>query len=155
MTDPVDGIMAVMECAFDPAWGEAWNRRQVSDALVLPGCHFALIDDAGTIAGEIAEGAEPAGFYLTRSTLDEEELLLIAVTPQARGAGRGAALLDHCIAAAGARGAARLFLEMRSGNTAERLYTARGFLPIGKRPDYYRSPGGARIDAITFARDIG
>ncbi len=26
--DPVDAIMAVMDAAFDPAFGEAWNRRQ-------------------------------------------------------------------------------------------------------------------------------
>lgn len=39
----VDRIMAVMDAAFDPAYGEAWNRRQITDALVLPSTH-ALID---------------------------------------------------------------------------------------------------------------
>lgn len=151
MSDPVDAIMAVMERAFDPAWGEAWNRRQVSDALVLPSCGFAVIDDAGIIGGS----GTPAGFYLTRTAYDEEELLLIAVIPDQRGRQLGGSLLDHCIAAAKARGAARLFLEMRSGNAAERLYSARGFTPIGRRRDYYRSAGGTRIDAVTFALDIG
>ncbi|MEO0057507.1 MAG: hypothetical protein RIT17_960, partial [Pseudomonadota bacterium] len=32
----IDRIMAVMEAAFDPAYGEAWNRRQVADALSMP-----------------------------------------------------------------------------------------------------------------------
>ncbi len=158
-SDPVDAIMAVMERAFDPAWGEAWNRRQVSDALVMPGCNFAVIDAAGIMCcGDTADPgdwAQPAGFYLTRTVLGEEELLLIAVTPAARGRGLGTALLRHCIAAASARGAARLFLEMRSGNPAERLYIAHGFTPIGLRRDYYRSAQGTRIDALTFARDVG
>ncbi len=150
MNDPVEAIMAVMAQAFDPAWGEAWNRRQVSDALVLPGCNFAVIDDAGAIGG----GGDPAGFYLTRAAFDEEELLLIAVIPDQRGKGLGATLLDHCVAAAKARGARRLFLEMRSGNGAESLYSTRGFNRIGMRRDYYRSAQGTRIDAITFACDI-
>ena len=38
----VDQIMAIMEAAFDPQWGEAWNRRQVEDALLLPNT-FAIL----------------------------------------------------------------------------------------------------------------
>ena len=45
--DPLDAIMAVMESAFDPAYGEAWNRRQVSDALLLGTCRHMLIDPDG------------------------------------------------------------------------------------------------------------
>ena len=35
--------MAVMNAAFDPAFGEAWNRRQVEDALLLGQSHYALL----------------------------------------------------------------------------------------------------------------
>ena len=82
MTEPdddIDRLMAIMQAAFDPAYGEAWTRRQVEDALLL---------------------------------------------------------------------------EMRRGNPAEILYTNHGFLPIGERPRYYRTPGGNRLDAVTFCREM-
>ena len=49
MTDDLDRIMAVMEAAFDPAFGEAWTRRQVGDARVLPNTHYLLAGAADDI----------------------------------------------------------------------------------------------------------
>jgi ribosomal-protein-alanine N-acetyltransferase len=43
---------------------------------------------------------------------------------------------------------------MRDGNPAESLYRHHGFAPIGRRPKYYRTTDGERIDAITFSRDM-
>lgn len=33
--DDIDRIMSVMDAAFPAEFGEAWNRRQVTDALVV------------------------------------------------------------------------------------------------------------------------
>jgi len=151
----LDRIMAVMEAAFDPAYGEAWNRRQVADALAMPSTHALVVDAAGVpIADEADPAPAPAGFVLTRHVLDEEELLLIAVTPGARRRGVGAALVEQLFAVARSRGTARVFLEMRRGNPAIHLYRKFGFEPIGERRNYYRMANGERIDAITFARTI-
>lgn len=153
----LDRIMTVMEAAFDPAYGEAWNRRQVADALVLPSTHALVVDGTGALMPESAGEAAsplPAGFVLTRHVLDEEELLLIAVTPDARGRGVGTALMEQFFSAARNRGTARVFLEMRRGNPAIHLYRKFGFEPIGERRNYYRMANGERIDAITFARSI-
>jgi [ribosomal protein S18]-alanine N-acetyltransferase len=151
----LDRIMAVMEAAFDPAYGEAWNRRQVADALATPGTHALVADASGALIPEGANVApDPAGFVLTRHVLDEEELLLIAVTPEARRRGVGAALIEHLFTVARTRGTARVFLEMRRGNPAIHLYHKFGFEPIGERRNYYRMVNGERIDAITFARSI-
>lgn len=139
--DDIDGIMAVMQAAFDPAYGEAWTRRQVEDALILGNCHYALV--------RVAD--EPAGFTLVRRGYEEEELLLIAVAPQFRGRGIGKQLLEESIAAARGRGAQQLLLEMRRDNPAGALYRAAGFIQIGERPNYYRTPSGVRLDAITFS----
>lgn len=144
--------MAVMIRAFDPRHGEAWNRRQVSDALVLGTCHWSLIDAEGAITLHL--NAAAAGFTMSRAVLDEEELLLIAVDPALRGKGLGAALLDRFIDDAKARGSRRLFLEMRRGNPAAALYEARGFRAVGVRPGYYRGQDGARIDALSFAVEL-
>jgi len=151
----IDRIMVVMEAAFEPAYGEAWNRRQVSDALTLANTHALVVDADGALIGDNArEAAEPAGFVLTRHVLDEEELLLIAVAPQARLRGVGAALIEQLFAVARTRGTERIFLEMRRGNPAIHLYNKFGFEPIGERRNYYRMADGERADAITFARSI-
>lgn len=145
--DPVDAIMGVMVEAFEPQYGEAWNRRQVSDALLVGNCHFGLITGDG---GDCATGSgEVAGFYLSRAILDEEELLLFAISPIHRRKGLGHVLLDRMIEDARSRGIARVFLEMRRGNPAEVLYCGHGFRQVGIRPQYYRGSNGIRIDAIS------
>jgi len=148
MIDDLDRIMAVMEAAFDPAFGEAWTRRQVEDSLTVPGTHYLL---AGADGAPPAEDEPATGFALSRGVVDEEELLLIAVHPEYRGRGIGGALLERFVAAARARGATNLFLEMREGNAAETLYLRHGFTRVGRRRHYYRRGSGPALDAITFA----
>jgi [ribosomal protein S18]-alanine N-acetyltransferase len=149
--DDIDRIMAVMQTAFDPAFGEAWNRRQLEDALVTGHCHYLLIAADGSSP---APDTPAAGFSLSRLGFDEEELLLFAIDPAFRQRGLGRNLLDRFAAAARDRGAIRLVLEMRKGNPAERLYRSFGFVPVGERPNYYRTPDGQRLDAITFTRSF-
>lgn len=138
--DDIDWIMAVMQAAFDPAYGEAWTRRQVEDALLVGNCHYRIAEVLG----------EPAGFTLSRYGFEEEELLLIAVSPDFRRRRIGNQLLQQCKDDARLRGARQLLLEMRSDNPAVHLYRQNGFVQIGTRTNYYRTPGGDRLDAITF-----
>ena len=142
--DAIDQIMAVMHAAFDPAFGEAWNRRQVEDALLIGNCHYGLV----------CVGTTCAGFYLSRHGVEEEELLLLAVCPEHRNRGLGGQLLAQFAQQAKGRGATRLLLEMRRGNSAGKLYGANGFVQIGERPNYYRSANGVRIDALTLACEM-
>lgn len=146
-------IMEVMEAAFDPAYGEAWNRRQVSDALALHHTHALVVDEQGVqLTG--TDTSRPAGFVMTRCAADEEELLLIAVSPYFRRRGLGSILIERLVDQAAARGVRRIFLEMRRGNPAVHLYRKAGFEPIGKRPNYYRLASGDKVDAITFGRSV-
>ena len=95
MTDDLDRIMAVMDAAFDPAYGEAWSRRQVGDALLLPNTFYLLAAPHGDLPNE----SEPtAGFVLSRGAADEEELLLLAVDPRYRRQGIGSALVEQALA---------------------------------------------------------
>ena len=143
----LDAIMGIMDEAFDPAFGEAWTRRQISDALARPKTFCLLGHAPGT-------GGEAQGFALSRQVLDEEELLLIAVKPGWHGQGVGTRLLEELCRSASARGVIRLFLEMRDGNPAQAFYQSFGFSQIGRRPGYYRSAVGGPIDALTFAIDL-
>lgn len=150
--DDLDRIMNVMNSAFDPEYGEAWTRRQVEDALLVGHNHYLL---AGPDGEELPPDCPPdfpvAGFAMSRSGFEEEELLLFAVAPAYRRRGVGERLMQRFVAAARNRGAARLLLEMRRGNSAESLYSRHGFEPIGLRKNYYRTLSGPRVDAITFA----
>jgi len=140
-TSAVDAVMVVMEKAFDPRFGEAWRREQCLGILALPGVWLT------TASNDV----EMAGFALSRLTADEAELLLIAVTPERRGGGIGTQLLEDMINRAAGRGATRLHLEVREGNSALRLYQRFGFTPVGRRPAYYRGQFGQSFDALTLS----
>jgi ribosomal-protein-alanine N-acetyltransferase len=147
--DDIDRIMEVMDLAFDPAFGEAWNRRQVVDALTIGNCRYRLINTQGE---RPTNGEAAAGFFMVRGILDEAELLLIAVRPDMRNRGIGRKLLDLLTEDAENFGHTRLLLEMRSGNPAEFLYRNYGFTQIGCRKEYYTSIDGSRLDALTFEK---
>ena len=149
--DDLDAVMQVMDAAFDPAFGEAWTRKQVSDALAMPNTYLILADSAGNPP---ADPSLAAGFAMSRGAVGEEELLLVAVMPSARRRGVGRALLENLARQAREREVRRLFLEMRDGNPAEKLYRQYGFTVVGRRRGYYRKSRLGPIDAITFAKDL-
>ncbi|MBN8806854.1 MAG: ribosomal protein S18-alanine N-acetyltransferase [Sphingomonas sp.] len=138
----LDQVERLMAAAFDPRWGEAWTRNQVIGMLSLPGVWLTIAE----------RGGSSLGFALTRATLDEAELLLLAVAPQARRGGIGAALLRTVVADCGGRGIATLHLEVREGNDAIRLYKQHGFAKVGERRDYYRGADGKSYAALTLQR---
>lgn len=152
--DPLDAIMRVMDEAFDPAFGEAWTRRQIGDALTRPNTFCLLAPAEGPPHPFGSTHNDIHGFSLTRVAADEEELLLLAVRPGWRGRGIGTRLLINICETAKARGTARMFLEMRDGNKAISLYQKFGFSQVGRRPAYYRSGANGPIDALTFALDL-
>jgi len=141
----IDLLMQVMNNAFDPLFGEAWNTGQCLGILSLPDVWLSFAED----------GDRTVGFALSRLLIDEAELLLLAVEPHARGHGVGRALIERTVTIAAGKGARRLLLEVRDGNQAFDLYTEAGFGEIGRRRDYYRGLDGTARDALTLARPIG
>lgn len=95
------------------------------------------------------------GFALCRAMAGEAELLTLAVMPDARHEGRGAALLAACEEGARESGAARLFLEVAAGNAgATALYASAGYSECGRRKGYYLPPDGKRDDAVVMAKPL-
>ena len=139
--DALDDVMTVMTSAFDRRFGEAWTRAQCAGILPMAGVTLMLARQDG----------EVAGFSLARRTLDEAELLLIAVHPDHVGSGIGTQLLKRFVADQQHAGADHLHLEVRDGNPAVRLYRNNGFTVVGRRSDYYRGTNGERFDALTMA----
>ena len=108
--------------------------------------------DAGAIAGQLAQPgvfgfiAAVGGLVLARVAADESEVLTLGVVPLARRTGLGRTLLDRAMAAAAARGAVRMLLEVADANVAARaLYAASGFAVVGRRRGYYLGGGDALV----------
>ena len=140
----IDLVDALMAAAFDSRYGEAWTRGQCMGVLAMPGVRLllAFLDD------------EPAGFALTRTVVDEIELLLLATTPAQRRRGVAATLLRALIAEAQGEACIQMHLEVRAGNEAVRLYTANGFTRVGERRGYYKGRAGQLFDAHTYSRRL-
>ena len=121
--------------------GETWSAEAFWNELAETGSrHYVVAVDGGRVLGY-------AGLALFG---DEAHVLTVGVTRSAQGRGIGTALLRDLLAAADARGARQVLLEVRADNsTAQRLYARHGFRPVGLRRRYYQ-PGGT--DAVVMAR---
>jgi len=81
------------------------------------------------------------GYLIARISGVEGEILDLAVLPERRRRGIGAALLNTTWNALQREGVKELYLEVRETNSAAiALYRQRGFRPVGVRPRYYRNP---------------
>ena len=136
-------VMTIMGTAFAPQFGEAWTRSQCAGILPMSGVSLMLAYDG--------EREQPRGFSLFRTVAGEAELLLLAVAPGHQRRGIGRLLLEQFVDCARSAGANRVHLEVRDGNPAVQMYRLAGFIPAGRRPNYYRGSDGRQFDALTFA----
>ena len=133
-------ISCIHTISFDDAWSGAMIRR----ILAMPGTF-------GIVAMQSRQWST-VGFVLGRIAADECEILSLAVAPDHRGAHVGAMLLDGAMLQAAQGGAQKLFLEVAEDNDVARtLYDSRGFVPVGRRPDYYARNDGTYTAAVTMS----
>jgi ribosomal-protein-alanine N-acetyltransferase len=119
--------------AFEPLGERPWTRQDMAELLASP--------DAGGLLLQI--DGEDAGVALWRTTVDEAELLTIAVRSAHRRRGAARALLHAVIERARGRGARLLFLEVGVDNPAARsLYAREGFEEVARRAGYYQRREG-------------
>ncbi|SDE34798.1 GNAT family N-acetyltransferase [Limimaricola pyoseonensis] len=117
-----------------------WSAAEFAELLAAPGA--VLSGDADS-------------FVLGRVTLDEAEIVTLATRPELRRQGRAARALDAFHAAAQAKGAERVFLEVAEDNAAARaLYDRAGYAAAGRRPGYYARPGRPPVAALILRRDL-
>lgn len=137
--EPVSCVMAgplsMLHRACFPE--DPWNRPAITEIMGVAG-----------FFGRIAwEGQMPAGFALALDLRKECEILSLGVLPERRRMGIGSALLDSICFEARRRGAQYIVLEVAVDNSAAlALYAERGFIPVGRRRDYYQQ-AGRRVDA--------
>ncbi|MDZ4691167.1 ribosomal protein S18-alanine N-acetyltransferase [Terricaulis sp.] len=125
------------------AFDKPWSAADIAKMLENP-----------AVAAFVAGGAEPQGFIIAWAVAGDAEVLTVAVAPEARRQGVGAALVTEAAAAVLARGAASMHLEVAESNAAARaLYAKLGFTEAGRRRDYYATEQGW-VDAIVMRRAL-
>lgn len=123
--------------SFEAAWDEDAIMVHIEKDLCLGG--FA---------------PDLSGFIILSLAADQAEILTLAVARECRRKGLAQKLVSAACQAAVQRGAAVLFLEVAEDNRAAiALYKSCGFIPIGRRPAYYRRADG-RIAALTYRKDL-
>lgn len=123
----IEGVIQIDERSFP----NPWSRIQFQIRM----------EDSGTLF-LVAEGdRELLGYAILREIASEAEIYNIAVTPEARRASIGTALLDYIVEYGKDNGLVGLNLEVRSGNLpAIGMYKKRGFERVGLRKGYYSMP---------------
>lgn len=138
--DDLESVMVVERRAYPWPWSIGIFRD----------CLFA-----GYPAWVLVEGGAFIGHGVLSVAADEAHVLNVCVDPARQGRGHGRALLRAMVEAARARGARRVFLEVRPSNpVAVALYEAEGFNEIGRRPRYYPAANNGREDAIVMAMEL-
>lgn len=131
-------IVALEQTCFS---GEAWSEAMFATALsrahmMRNTAHLTAVDADGAVLG----------YAMMAAALDEGTLESIAVAPDARRRGVADALLGAITGFARERELASLTLEVRASNApAIALYEKHGFVPVGRRKNYYSAP---KEDAI-------
>ena len=127
----------------DRSFSAPWSEKGMRDALDTEAIYTLVAEEDGTLLG-----------YIMIALLGiEAEIYNVAVDPDARRQGLGRKLLRAAMNEAVNTGAESVFLEVRESNApAKGLYESYGFIPAGKRKNYYTNP---TEDAILMAYTVG
>lgn len=131
--EQLEKIEEIEKACFSMPWTIEQLRSQMKDSQHE---FIAALDDEGRVLGYVGM------MYV----LDEGYISNVAVAPEARRQGIGRDLVKELMARAAVLGLAFVTLEVRCSNAAAiALYEKQGFVPVGKRKNYYDFP---REDAI-------
>ena len=123
-------------CFADP-----WSEKSVASELENPLSYWLVA----------LEGNAVAGYVGSQTVLGETDMMNVAVSPEFRRQGVAEALIQALIGGLKKRESHCLTLEVRDSNAPARaLYEKLGFLEVGRRKNYYRSP---REDALILQKE--
>lgn len=101
----------------------------------------ACLQNGRSVLLTAKEGDTLLGYLGMEYVLDEGSITNVAVFPAYRRRGIAAALLEALLQKARELALATVTLEVRAGNSpAIALYQKYGFLPVGRRKNYYNDP---------------
>lgn len=119
-----------------------WTGKQWVDSLENHTCYGLWQGDA------------LLGFAVCMITLDEAELLLIAIAPHLQRQKLGSQLIQSVLLELRGQGVQKLFLEVRESNRAAcEFYLRHQFEQAGRRKGYYPAHDG-REDALLYTHTV-
>ena len=129
---------------------QAIERQCFSCPRTLDQLRSQLSDDRHVFLAAVAENGAVVGYVGMMFVLDEGYISNVAVAPAYRRQGVADALTSALVMRAEELGLAFVTLEVRAGNEpAKALYAKHGFVPVGRRKNYYDLP---KEDAILMTR---
>ena len=145
-TTDIDSLMSIENACHSHPWSEK------TFTSCIGGRYFGEKLAQKTSCSQAAI----VGFYIGELVIDEATLMDICVEPSEQGNGFGKKLLMQFIQQSKAKGAAKIWLEVRAKNiTAQMLYMNAGFIETGRRTGYYPSAKGFGYeDAIVMCLSL-
>ena len=123
-------------------FSEPWSENSIATELTNPLSAWLVAMDGQMLAGYVG----------SQSVMGESDMMNIAVSPQYRRQGVAQALVEALVAHLKERENISLTLEVRVSNApAIALYEKLGFVQVGRRPNYYRSP---KEDALILKKQF-
>ena len=113
-----------------------------------------LLRGQGALTLVAAAEGSPYAFVHCRRTGGEAEVVMLVTSPDHRRRGAARMLVESACRQLSLDGASTVFLEVAEGNAPARtLYERCGFVPVGIRRNYYRTPSG-REHALVMRRAL-
>lgn len=129
---------------------EEIERQCFSCPWTIDQLRSQLPDERHVFLAAVEESGAVLGYVGMMLVLDEGYISNVAVAPAYRRQGVADALISALMMRAEKRGLAFVTLEVRAGNEpAKALYAKHGFVPVGRRKNYYDLP---KEDAILMTR---
>lgn len=123
-------------------FSDAWTEKSIRETFYQSHAFIIMAE----------ENMELKGYAIVYHVLDEAEIVRIAVKGSARREGVGTSMLNECERICLQKGAERLLLDVREGNTAaQKFYKKQGFAVDGIRKNFYENP---REDAVLMSKAI-
>ena len=123
-------------CFSDP-----WSVNAISSELSNPLSLWVVAIDGDRLVGYVG----------SQSVMGWADMMNLAVDPAYRRMGVGRKLVNELIAKLQENDVTCLTLEVRASNAgAIALYVQLGFIPVGRRPNYYRNP---KEDALILRKE--
>lgn len=136
------GILAQLHAKNFP---KCWSEDEFATLLNNQGVcgYLALLED------------KPVGFIMAQVVVDIADILTFCILPPYRGVGLGRSLLQALDDLLTSHHVKEVILEVAHDNLpAVMLYHKHGYIPIGKRKNYYQEDSGKSSDAIVMRKII-
>ena len=135
--EDVPALSAIERASF----AVPWTSDMLLGLCVPP--NIGLLDE---------ENGEPTGYIGLDAVADTGEILTLAVKEEARRRGVATRLIRAGERRLRTLGVKEIFLEVRLSNlAAQALYEKEGFVPVGRRKNYYVLP---REDALICRKEL-